>query len=78
VLCGCVLGLMVMYSTAHAEQAYFAFRGGMEHRVDAESAVKAASVRGGARHFAAYFASVRRDMPRQAAVRDMTPSRCAS
>ncbi|KAH3876383.1 hypothetical protein DPMN_000223 [Dreissena polymorpha] len=41
------------YSTAKAEQTYFAIRGGKAQRVDAESAVEAASVCGGKSHFAA-------------------------
>ncbi|KAH3890048.1 hypothetical protein DPMN_014116 [Dreissena polymorpha] len=39
--------------TANAEQTYFAIRGGKAQQVDAESAVKAASVCGGKSHFAA-------------------------
>ncbi|KAH3801576.1 hypothetical protein DPMN_155231 [Dreissena polymorpha] len=41
------------YSTAKAEQTYFAIRGGKAKRVDAASVVEAASVCGGKSHFAA-------------------------
>ncbi|KAH3774622.1 hypothetical protein DPMN_176004 [Dreissena polymorpha] len=41
------------YSTAKAEQTYFAIRGGKAKRVDAASVVEAASVFGGKSHFAA-------------------------
>jgi len=61
------------YSTAKAEQTYFAIRGGKAKRVDAASVVEAASVCGGKSHFAA---KLRICPPRHAAVRDMMPSRC--
>ncbi|KAH3894455.1 hypothetical protein DPMN_018612 [Dreissena polymorpha] len=63
------------YSTAKAEQTYFAIRGGKAKRVDAASVVEAASVCGGKSHFAA---KLRICPPRHAAIRDMMPSRCAS
>ncbi|KAH3879009.1 hypothetical protein DPMN_002910 [Dreissena polymorpha] len=40
-------------NTTNAEQTYFAIRGGKAQRVDAQSAVEAASVCGGKSHFAA-------------------------
>ncbi|KAH3876971.1 hypothetical protein DPMN_000824 [Dreissena polymorpha] len=44
--------LRAQYSTANAEQTYYAIRGGKAQRVDAESAIEAASVSGGKSHFA--------------------------
>ncbi|KAH3710967.1 hypothetical protein DPMN_070465 [Dreissena polymorpha] len=46
-------GHFSLYSTAKAEQTYFAIRGGKAKRVDAASVVEAASVCGGKSHFAA-------------------------
>ncbi|KAH3878852.1 hypothetical protein DPMN_002753 [Dreissena polymorpha] len=66
---------MLTYSTAKAEQTYFAIRGGKAKRVDAASVVEAASVCGGKSHFAA---KLRICPPRHAAIGDMMPSRCAS
>ncbi|KAH3709394.1 hypothetical protein DPMN_068856 [Dreissena polymorpha] len=43
---------IVLYSTANAEQTYFAICGVKARRVDAESSVEAASVCGGTSHFA--------------------------
>ncbi|KAH3814288.1 hypothetical protein DPMN_142783 [Dreissena polymorpha] len=63
------------YSTAKAEQTYFAIRGGKVKRVYAASVVEAASVCGGKSHFAA---KLRICPPRHATIRDMMPSRCAS
>ncbi|KAH3831844.1 hypothetical protein DPMN_105116 [Dreissena polymorpha] len=63
------------YSTANVEQTYFAIRGGKAKRVDAASAFEAASVCGGKSHFAA---KLHIGPPRQATIRDMMPSRCAS
>ena len=51
---------MAIYSTAKAEQTYFAIRGGKVNRVDAASVVEAASV---SRISPRNFASVRRGMP---------------
>ncbi|KAH3882312.1 hypothetical protein DPMN_006247 [Dreissena polymorpha] len=62
--------VIVNYSTAKAEQTYFAIRGGKAKRVDAASVVEAASVCGGKSHFAA---KLRICPPRHAAVRDMMP-----
>ncbi|KAH3717329.1 hypothetical protein DPMN_060112 [Dreissena polymorpha] len=66
--------VLYMYSTANAEQTYFAIRSGKAQCVDVEPAVEGASVGGGKSHFAA---KLRICPPRQAAVRDMAPSRCA-
>ncbi|KAH3725751.1 hypothetical protein DPMN_051600 [Dreissena polymorpha] len=65
----------VVYSTANAEQTYFAIRGGKAKRVDAASVVEAASVCGGKSHFAA---KLRICPPRHAAISEMMPSLCAS
>ncbi|KAH3864556.1 hypothetical protein DPMN_027575 [Dreissena polymorpha] len=75
VLLNFCLAIQEKYSTANAEQTYFAIRGGKAQRVDAESAGEAASVCGGKSHFAA---KLRICPPRQAAIRDMMPSPCAS
>ncbi|KAH3871087.1 hypothetical protein DPMN_034281 [Dreissena polymorpha] len=64
-----------VYSTAKAEQMYFAIRGGKAKRVDAASVVEAASICGGKSHCAA---KLRICQPRHAAIRNMMPSRCAS
>ncbi|KAH3781773.1 hypothetical protein DPMN_159677 [Dreissena polymorpha] len=63
------------YSTAKAEQTYFAIRGGKAKRVDAASIVEAASVCDVKSHFAA---KLRICPPRHAAIRGMMPRRCAS
>ncbi|KAH3888044.1 hypothetical protein DPMN_012066 [Dreissena polymorpha] len=74
-MCLFVITFKCKYSTANAEQTYFAIRGGKAKRVDAASVVEAASVCGGKSHFAA---KLRICPPRHAAIRDMMPSRCAS
>ncbi|KAH3821839.1 hypothetical protein DPMN_123607, partial [Dreissena polymorpha] len=58
------------YSTAKAEQTYFAIRGGKAKRVDAASVVEAVSVCGGKSHFAA---KLRICPPRHAAIHGMMP-----
>ncbi|KAH3857807.1 hypothetical protein DPMN_100422 [Dreissena polymorpha] len=63
-----------MYSTANAEQTYFAIHAVKAQRVDAELAVEAASVCGSTSHFTAML---RICPPRQEALHDMTLSRCA-
>ncbi|KAH3856369.1 hypothetical protein DPMN_098956 [Dreissena polymorpha] len=66
---------IVVFSTANAEQTYFAIRGGKAKRGDAASVVEAASVCGGKSHFAVKLRICPR---RHAAISDMMPSRCAS
>ncbi|KAH3698372.1 hypothetical protein DPMN_085892, partial [Dreissena polymorpha] len=64
-----------LHSTANAEQTYFAIRGGKAQRVYVKWPLKPRQYAAASRISPRSFASVRRDMLRQAAIRDMTLSR---